>query len=41
MALSEYSLRLLGAYAEQPFLMAPMAGVTDPAAVPALPTARW
>lgn len=31
MALSEYSLRLLGAYAEQPFLMAPMAGVTDPA----------
>ena len=31
MALSEYSKRLLGAYAEQPFLMAPMAGVTDPA----------
>ncbi len=31
MALSEYSERLLGAYAEQPFLMAPMAGVTDPA----------
>ena len=31
MALSEYSRRLLGAYAEQPFLMAPMAGVTDPA----------
>ena len=31
MALSEYSTRLLGAYAEQPFLMAPMAGVTDPA----------
>ena len=30
MALSEYSQRLLGAYAEQPFLMAPMAGVTDP-----------
>lgn len=48
MALSEYSTRLLGAYAEQPFLMAPMAGVTDPAtascaaaAVPILPTARW
>ena len=31
MALSEFSKRLLGAYAEQPFLMAPMAGVTDPA----------
>ena len=31
MALSDYSKRLLGAYAEQPFLMAPMAGVTDPA----------
>ncbi len=31
MALSEYSKLLLGAYAEQPFLMAPMAGVTDPA----------
>ena len=31
MALSEYSTQLLGAYAEQPFLMAPMAGVTDPA----------
>ena len=31
MALSEYSKRLLGACAEQPFLMAPMAGVTDPA----------
>ena len=31
MALSEYSTRLLGAYAEQPFLMAPMAGVTDSA----------
>ena len=31
MALSEYSKRLLGAYVEQPFLMAPMAGVTDPA----------
>lgn len=31
MALSVYSKRLLGAYAEQPFLMAPMAGVTDPA----------
>ena len=31
MALSEYSKRLLDAHAEQPFLMAPMAGVTDPA----------
>ena len=31
MALSTYSERLLSAYAEQPFLMAPMAGVTDPA----------
>lgn len=31
MALSTYSERLLAAYGEQPFLMAPMAGVTDPA----------
>lgn len=31
MATSTYSKRLLAAYAEQPFLMAPMAGVTDPA----------
>lgn len=31
MAPSSYSKRLLAAYAEQPFLMAPMAGVTDPA----------
>lgn len=31
MATSAYSQQLLSAYAEQPFLMAPMAGVTDPA----------
>lgn len=31
MALTSYSKRLLALYAEQPFLMAPMAGVTDPA----------
>lgn len=31
MAASKYSKQLLAAYAEQPFLMAPMAGVTDPA----------
>lgn len=31
MAVSTNSERLLAAYAEQPFLMAPMAGVTDPA----------
>ena len=31
MALSQYSQQLLDMYARQPFLMAPMAGVTDPA----------
>lgn len=31
MSLSAYSQQLLDLYAEQPFLMAPMAGVTDPA----------
>lgn len=31
MALSQYSQQLLDMYAQQPFLMAPMAGVTDPA----------
>lgn len=31
MGLSSFSNKLLSAYAEQPFLLAPMAGVTDPA----------